>query len=97
MTSLLDGASKLLSERARDNAPEEIANDQPKGTPARLSKGNNPTKSKRGQEAGRDLRLCEQGRDICERLRGLFIIQDHTCNFVNEPRTPGSSPLPGPA
>ena len=97
MTSLLDGASKLLSERARDNAPEEIANDQPKGTPARLSKGNNPAKSKRGQDGRRDLRLRKQGRDINERLRRLLIIQDNTCNFGSEPRRPGSSPFPGPA
>ena len=96
-TSLLDGASELLRERARDNAPKEVANDQPTGTPARLSKGNNPAKSKRGQAGRRDLRLCKQGRDINERLRRLLIIQDHTCNFGSEPRRPGSSPFPGPA
>ena len=93
LKSLLDGASELLRERARDNAPKEVANDQPTGTPARLSKGNNPAKSKRGQDGRRDLRLCKQGRDINERLRRLLIIQDNTCNFGSEPKRPGAAPF----
>ncbi|OLP82566.1 hypothetical protein AK812_SmicGene36783 [Symbiodinium microadriaticum] len=71
-TSLLDGASKLLRERACDNTPEDVASNQPAGTPARLSKGNNPAKSKCGQNGSRDLRVCEHGRSISERLRRLL-------------------------